>query len=60
MTTVVSVATGTLIAESIQRVNSNNVGIGFGGGSTNDKSGQGARVKDAADTYDVWDDDWSE
>ena len=56
-TTVVSVAAETLIANSVQGVNSNSVNIRYGGASSNNTSGQ-ARVKDATDTYDVWDDDW--
>ena len=58
-TTVVSVAAHGHILDggSVQRINSNSVGIGFGGASSNNTSGQ-ARVKDATEVYDVWDDDW--
>ena len=53
-TTVVSVATETLIAQSVTGL-SNSVGMKYGGGNNG-----AARVKDATDAYDVWDDDWSE
>ena len=53
MTTVVSVATETLIAQSVTGL-SNSVGMKYGGGNNG-----AARVKDATETYDVWDDDWS-
>ena len=54
-TTVVSVATETLIAQTVQNVQSNATGINYGGGSSN----QAARVKERGD-YNVWNDDWSE
>ena len=54
MTTVVSVATETLIAQSVKGL-SNSVGMKYGGAGTG-----AARVKDGTETYDVWDDDWSE
>ena len=48
-----------MIAQSVQYIGGNTT-MKYGGASTNDKSGQGARTKDAGDVYDVWDDDWSE
>ena len=55
-TTVVSVAAhGHILDGSNSRISktSSNANIGYGGGGTGS-----ARVKDATDTYDVWDDDW--
>ena len=54
-TTVVSMATETLIAQTVQGVQSNATGIKYGGGSSN----QAARVKESVD-YNVWNDNWSE
>lgn len=56
-TEVVSVATEALIAGSggVQNVSTpSSVNIRYGGGNNGD-----ARVKDATEVYDVWDDDWS-
>ena len=52
MTTVVSVATETLIAETVQNVQSNATNMNYGGGNNGN-----ARVKERGD-YNVWDDDW--
>ncbi len=53
---IVKVDGTSMIAQSIQRVQSSTgVGLEYGGGSHTS-----ARVKDATEAYDVWDDDWSE
>ena len=57
MTMVVSVATETLIADSVHSVGGNTT-MKFGGASSN-PGGATARTKDAGEVYDVWDDDWS-
>ena len=59
-TTVVSVATETLIANSVRSLSSNSAGISYGGAGNANNGGASARVKDAGEVYDVWDDDWSE
>ena len=52
---VVKVDGTSMIAQSIQRVQSSTgVGITYGGGNNG-----AARVKDATEAYDVWQDDWS-
>ena len=54
-TTVVSVAAHGHILDGSNPVSkmSSNTNIGYGGGGTGS-----ARVKDATEVYDVWDDDW--
>ena len=54
-TTVVSVESEShLLTDSLHNVTTQQgVNIRYGGGNNG-----GARVKDATDTYDVWDDDW--
>ena len=59
-TTVVSVATETLIANSVRSLSSNSAGISYGGAGNAYNGGASARVKDDGEVYDVWDDDWSE
>ena len=44
-----------LLLTSVNQATSE-VGIGYGGASTNDVSDQGARVKD----YNVWNDEWGD
>ena len=52
---IVKVDGTSMIAQSIQRVQSSTgVGITYGGGNNG-----AARVKDATEAYDVWQDDWS-
>ena len=55
MTTVVSVATESMVATSgsVNKVQGGT--LNYGGAGTG-----AARVKDGTETYDVWDDDWSE
>ena len=50
---IVKVDGTSMIAHSIQRIQSS-TGLGYGGGSNTS-----ARVKDATEAYDVWQDDWS-
>lgn len=57
-TTVVSMTTESIVAQSRSVKTIQGGMLNYGGASTNDNSGQGARVKE--DVYDVWDDDWSE
>lgn len=57
-TTVVSVATESIVAQSrsVKTIQGGMLNYGGAGNSTN--GGATARVKE--DVYDVWDDDWSE
>ena len=53
-TTVVGVATESIVAQSgVNKVQGGT--LNYGGAGTG-----AARVKDATEVYDVWDDDWSE
>ena len=60
-TTVVSVAAhGHILQNSVRSLSSNSAGIIYGGAGNANNGGASARVKDAGEVYDVWNDDWSE
>ena len=48
-----------MIANSPVSQVSGNAGFTYGGGSSNAGATPAARVKDATEAYDVWQDDWS-
>lgn len=54
---VVKVDGTSMIAQSVRNVEST-TGLKFGGGSST-AGNPSARVKDATEAYDVWQDDWS-